>query len=75
MTIAEMNSPVAENITKISNEKGLKQYFIAEKSGINWKTYSDMLNGRCIIKPFQIYAIADALGVTVNEVFGLGAVQ
>ena len=71
MTIAEMNSPVAENIEKICNEKGFRQGFIAEKAGIQPKRYSDMINGRCIIKPFQIWKIANALDVTVNDIFGL----
>lgn len=71
MTISEMNSPVTENISRITNEKGIKQRYIAEKIRIPEKAYSDMLNGRMLIKPFQIPAIADALGVTPNDIFGV----
>lgn len=33
MTIAECNSPVAENIARIIAEKGLKQVHVSEKAG------------------------------------------
>lgn len=69
MSIAELNSPVVENIDSITNSKGLKQCFIAEKIGVTERVYSDMMNGRTIIRPAHIAAIAEALGVSVNDLF------
>ena len=69
MTVEELNNPVVSNIENISKEKGLKQGFIAEKAEIPEKTFSDMLNGRCIIKACHIPKLAKALGVTPNELF------
>ena len=49
MTIAECNSPVAENIARIIAEKGLKQVHVSEKAGYNAQNLSDMIHGQKLI--------------------------
>lgn len=71
MTISECNSPVAENIQQIINEKGLKQVYVAEKAGNTAQELNDMLNGRRLIKICDIPPIADALGVDANRLYGI----
>lgn len=63
MTIAECNSPVAENIARIIAEKGLKQVHVSEKAGYSAYGLSDMLNGRKLIKVSDLVRIAAALDV------------
>ena len=58
MTIAECNSPVAENIARIIAEKGLKQVHVSEKAGYSAHGLSDML-----IKVSDLVRIAAALDV------------
>lgn len=69
MCIAEFNAPAAENIVKIISSKGLKQSAVAKKAGYSKQQFSDMLNGRRIIRPLDTKAIAIALEVDVNELF------
>lgn len=57
------------NIAKTIKELGLKNNAVAEKAGYTDQQLSDMLNGRRIIKPCDVLAIADALGVGVAELF------
>lgn len=63
MTIAECNSPVAENIARIIAEKGLKQVHVSKKAGYSARGLSDMLNGRKLIKVSDLVRIAAALDV------------
>lgn len=63
------NKLVSPNIKKILRMQGIKQYVIAEKSGIPMKKFSDMLNGRAIMKADDVLPIANALGVSPNELF------
>lgn len=58
---------VATNIKKVIEEKGAKQKTIACASGFNEKEFSNMLNGRKIIKADDVLPIAVALGVTPND--------
>ena len=73
MTITEMNTPIAEGITAIIKEKGLKQFYVAEKAGYGKDEFNGMLNGRKIIKASDIPRIAEALGVTANDIYASGA--
>lgn len=63
MTIAECNSPVAENIARIIAEKGLKQVHVSKKAGYSAQSLSDMINGRKLIKVSDLVRIAAALDV------------
>ena len=53
----------------IINQKGLKQSAIARKLGISDQKFSDMLNGRRIIKACDIPSLAAVLGVDPNALF------
>ena len=52
MRISEYNAPIAENIERIINEKGLKKAFVAQKAGCTAQMLSDMISGRKIIKAY-----------------------
>ena len=66
---------VAKRIKLIIVEKGLYQRFVAEKVGFTEQQFSDMLNGRKIIRAEHIPAIAKALGVDFNELFATDRVE
>ncbi len=70
MSIAEWNKPVSENISRLIKAKGLKQKFVTDKAGFGRQQLNDMLNGRKIIKPCDARKIAEALGVTMDELYG-----
>lgn len=65
------NSVVPENIERVIREKGIKQCAIAKKAGYSKQQFSDMMNGRKIIKAIDILIIANALGVTPNDLYGI----
>lgn len=69
MRVGDINASVPENIDRIIEAKGLKQNAVAERAGFSKQQLSAMLNGRRIIKVCDVLAIADALGVEVNELF------
>jgi len=60
---------VTSNILRIISVKGLKQKVVAQKAGYSSQQFSDMLNGRKIIRPLDTRAIAIALEVDANELF------
>ena len=66
------NEPVARNIKRIIVERGLKQYVIAQAAGYSAVQISDMINGRKVIKPRDIVALAGALEVDAGELFATG---
>lgn len=69
MTIAECNSPVAENIARIIAEKGLKQVHVSEKAGYSAQSLSDMLNGRKLIKVSDVIRISEVLCVNIAQLY------
>lgn len=69
MKAEEYNIVLPDNIVRIINERGMKQGVVAERAGYSKQQLSDMLNGRRIIKPCDALAIANTLGVTMNELF------
>lgn len=71
MRIADYNTPVAENITRIIQEKGLKQTFVAKNAGYTPQMLNDMLAGRKIIKISDVIRIYPILGVDVNCLYGI----
>ena len=62
-------SVIAENTKRIISDKGMKHKAIAAKIGMNEKQFSDLLNGRKIIRDTDIEALSVALNVTPNELF------
>ena len=62
---------IAENVRSIIDKKGLKHRVVAERAGFSDKQFSAILNRRKVIKDVDVAAIANALDVTPNELFGL----
>lgn len=69
MSVADYNVTLPKNIVDLINARGLKQCAVAEKAGLSKQKFNSMLNGRRIIRPCDTIAIADALGVTPNDLF------
>ena len=69
MDIATYNACVPANAAGIIEQKGLKQKAVAERAGFTSQQLTDMLKGRKLIKPCDVLALADALGVTANDLF------
>jgi len=69
MSIPECNATVPQNLARIIKERGLKQSAVAQWAGYSNQQLTDMLNGRKIIKPCDVLAISDAIGVNVGDLF------
>lgn len=67
-----MKSVIAENIKAIIQKQGYKQSAIAVKAGYDPCKFNNMLNNRKMIADYDIPPIATALGVSPNELFGIG---
>lgn len=68
-----MSDNIAANIREISKNKGIKLKKIAENVGVSEKSFSNMLNGRGVIKAQYIPAIASTLNVTADDLFGFSS--
>lgn len=55
--------------------QGMYQRTVAERAGFTEQQFSDMLNGRKTIKAEYLPAIAKALEVTPNDLFGIQGSQ
>lgn len=64
------NTIVAPNIRRIMKSRCMKQGLVAAKAGYNPQKFSNMLNGRKIIKDEDMFRIAETLGVEVGALFG-----
>ena len=53
-------------------KKGLRQNAVAKRARLSEQQLSDMLNGRKLIKACDLLPIAEALGVTVDELLAAG---
>ena len=69
MDIKTRNLPVAETVSELILEKGFKQSAGAKKIGVTNQQCNDMRNGRRVIKVRDIPLLAQALGVTPNQLF------
>lgn len=69
MNITAMNSVVPASIERIVEQTGLKKCVVAARANMSNQMFSDMLNGRRLIKPCDIVAISKALDVTPNDLF------
>lgn len=58
------------NVKKIILEKGMKKCIVAEKMGITPQQFSDMLNGRRVIKYNDVLSLCESMDVTPNELYG-----
>lgn len=72
LDIQSSNSVVADNLKFCINDRGLKQSAIARKAGFSPQEFSDMLNGRRIMRAIDIVNIINALdNVDANDLFGI----
>lgn len=71
MSVKDYNLVLPTNIVRIINTKGLKQCAVAKRAGFSSQQFSDMLNGRKIIKPCDAMAIANALDVEMNDLYAV----
>ena len=69
MSISDYNMTIPKNIEALIKERGLKQNAVATWAGFSKQQFTDMLNGRKIIKACDAMAIANALGVPVGDLF------
>lgn len=67
MGIEHFNAVAPDNITRIIEQKGLKQVYVAKKVGLTGQQLTDMLNGRRLIKVSDLLKISDVLGVSVDD--------
>lgn len=67
----EEKNATSEYIKAIIQERGLKQNAVAYKAGYSKQMFNYMLNNHRGIKDIDVLRIADALGVTPNELFGI----
>lgn len=61
--------PIAAGIKMIIKEKGLIQRSVAIRSDFTERQFSDMVNGRRIIKACDLIPISKALGVKIPEIY------
>lgn len=71
MRIATLNAAVPKAINRIIEDRGLKRCAVAERAGMSAQAFSDIMNGRRLIKVCDLIAVASALGVTPNDLFGI----
>jgi len=66
------NLTIGENILLLRKRQGLKQYELAEKVGITALTLVRIETGQSTPQSTTLKCIADALGVSVDELKGEG---
>lgn len=66
-----VKSVIAKNTKRIINDKGLKHVAVAARAGFSTQQFSALLNNRKVIKDTDVIAIANALEVTPNDLFGV----
>lgn len=69
MNATKYNAMLPINIACEVKARGMKYGAVAERAGFSKQQFSDMLNGRKIIKPCDILAISSALEMDVGELF------
>lgn len=63
---------VISNIKNIISAKGMKQKTVAERAGFTSQEFSNILNDRRkLLRVEYIPAIAFAIGVDVNDLYGI----
>lgn len=67
-----MSGSVAAGIEKIIRDNGLAQGRIAEKAGFTSQQFSDMLNGRKVIRADYLVPIANAMRVSIQDIYDAG---
>lgn len=63
---------IISNIKQLINDKGMKQGVVAERAGFTPQEFSNILNDRRkLLRVEHLWDIAQAMGVTVNELYGV----
>ncbi len=62
---------VEQKVKALIQSKGLLQKTVAEMAGYPERTFSRMLNGHTPIRDADVWKIAQALGLTPNELYGI----
>lgn len=76
LDIQTSNSVVADNLRFYIDNKSLKQSVIARKAGFSPQEFSDMLNGRRLMRAIDIINIINVLdNVDANDLFGIDKSQ
>ncbi|HCG4535529.1 TPA: helix-turn-helix domain-containing protein [Salmonella enterica subsp. enterica serovar Typhi str. AG3] len=60
---------VKKNLRRISKEKKISQKKISDITNISTSTMSDYFNANSLIPPGNLYLIAEALGVTTEDIY------
>lgn len=58
---------VLENLERIIRDRGLKKKYVAEKAGYTQQQFSELINGKRVIRATDICKLSDALEVTPND--------
>ena len=69
---ATPDSIVAANLRRVLDDRGIKHHKAAEKCGYPEKRFSDMLNGRKIIRDTDVCRISVGLQIPYEELFHEG---
>ena len=67
-----MNGSVAVGIKNIIKNRAYMQSEIAKRAGFSSQQFNDMLHERKIIRADYMVPIANALGVSVQEIYDAG---
>lgn len=70
-TVRNSNAAVPDNILRIIRENGWTQSFIAKKAGLSVNKFYALAHNWQVLRAKDIEAIASALNVTPNELFGI----
>ena len=60
---------LGKKIKEYMNEKGIKQTFLVEKTGLSTQTVNSILNGNRKIEATEYYEICRALGLKLDYLF------
>lgn len=60
---------VVSAVRQVIHDKGMKQCVVAERAGFSEAEFSNMLNGRKLLRIEHIPRIANALGIEPNDWF------
>jgi len=73
MFIDEKNvyDSILSNVRNLIAERGLKQGFVAKNAGFTDQEFSNILNNRLLLRTEYIPRIANAIGVTPNDIFNV----
>lgn len=64
---------IPSNILRLIKERGFKQKTVVQWIGFIKQQFCSMLNGRKAIRVEYTFPIADALGVSIGELYDSGA--